>query len=211
LPKRPTSNNPEQPALPKALGKRDSNVSVDIANRSQRGFDFRLAPKLGGRAISARLKQEAKVLTALEPLRCSSTGKQDFKLPHPLLLCGISCRKDPLEAFAGCGRQYQQLAKAIMAYRDKDQKPASSQARCPRQGLRRHARRGSQRSKDGFPPRPSPFANAEYLQRKVGGEYAIRLPSYPLCVAGMLVMLGIYAFRSSGFTGGGGSGGIPTS
>src|SRR6266403_1707665 len=146
-----------------------------------------------GEGDQALDEAKAKVLTALDATYgVSSTGKQDFNAATPTLLANFLSAKDPLGLSLAAGDKYQQLAKAILAYRDKDQNGVltSLDALAKVNGVTPAV---ISALKDGFSPAPFAIRNAEIVSAKVGGELrnqAIRVTLYAL--AGMLVYI---AFR----------------
>jgi preprotein translocase subunit SecF len=136
---------------------------------------------------------KVKVLNALDATYgISSTGKQDFNAATPTQLGNFLSAKDPLGFSVAAGDKYQQLAKAILAYRDKDNNGVltSLDDLAKVSGVTPAVLSAI---KDGFSPAPFAIRSAEIVSAKVGGELrnqAIRVTLYAL--AGMLVYI---AFR----------------
>jgi preprotein translocase subunit SecF len=173
------------------LGNSEIQSISDIANPNSNEVLIFVAQV--GEGDQALDEAKAKVLTALDATYgVSSTGKQDFNAATPTLLANFLSAKDPLGLSLAAGDKYQQLAKAILAYRDKDQNGVLT-------SLDDLAKVNGVTPavvsvlKDGFSPAPFAIRNAEIVSAKVGGELrnqAIRVTLYAL--AGMLVYI---AFR----------------
>src|SRR5882724_5504359 len=173
------------------LGNSEIQSISDIANPNSNEVLIFVAQV--GEGDQALDEAKAKVLTALDATYgVSSTGKQDFNAATPTLLANFLSAKDPLGLSLAAGDKYQQLAKAILAYRDKDQNGVltSLDALAKVNGVTPAV---ISALKDGFSPAPFAIRNAEIVSAKVGGELrnqAIRVTLYAL--AGMLVYI---AFR----------------
>src|SRR5271170_3005976 len=136
---------------------------------------------------------KAKVLSALDAtFNVSAGSKPDFNATTPTALAVALTAKDPLNLSVGAGEKYQQLAKDLLAVRDKD-----------KSGVVTSFNDLSQVSgangaviaalKDSFSLAPFAIRNVEIVGPKVGAELrnqAIRVTLYAL--AGMLVYI---AFR----------------
>ena len=102
------------------LGNSEIQSISDIANPNSNEVLIFVAQV--GEGDQALDEAKAKVLTALDATYgVSSTGKQDFNAATPTLLAKFLSAKDPLGLSLAAGDKYPQLAKAILAYRDKDQ------------------------------------------------------------------------------------------
>jgi preprotein translocase subunit SecF len=173
------------------LGNSEIQSISDIANPNSNEVLIFVAQV--GEGDQALDEAKAKVLGALNATYgVSATGKQDFNAATPTSLSNFLSAKDPLALSLGAGDKYQQLARAILAYRDKDMN-----------GVLTNLDDLSKVNgvtpavvsvlKDGFSPAPFAIRNAEIVSAKVGGELrnqAIRVTLYAL--AGMLVYI---AFR----------------
>jgi preprotein translocase subunit SecF len=146
-----------------------------------------------GSADQALDEGKAKVLNALNATYgVASTGKENFNATTPTALAAIFSSKDPLALSVSAGDKYQELAKAVLAFRDKDkngvltnfddlsQVPGATPAVISA-------------LKDNFALAPFAIRNVEIVGPKVGGELrnqAIRVTLYAL--GGMLLYI---AFR----------------
>ena len=173
------------------LGNSEIQSISDIANPNSNEVLIFVAQV--GQGDQALDEAKAKVLSALNATYgVSGTGKQDFNAATPTQLANFLSAKDPLGLSVAAGDKYQQLAKAILAYRDKDNNGVLT-------NLDDLAKVSGitpaviSTLKDGFSPAPFAIRNAEIVSAKVGGELrnqAIRVTLYAL--AGMLVYI---AFR----------------
>jgi preprotein translocase subunit SecF len=146
-----------------------------------------------GSADQALDEGKAKVLNALNATYgVGSTGKPDFNATTPTELAKALIAKDPLALSVNAGDKYQQLAKDILAYRDKDKNGVLtnfddlSQVAGVTSGV-------ISAVKDNYALAPFAIRNVEIVGPKVGGELrnqAIRVTLYAL--AGMLLYI---AFR----------------
>ena len=173
------------------LGTSEIQSISDIANPNSN--EVMIFVEQTGSADQALDEGKAKVLSALNATYgVGSTGKADFNSTTPAELAKMLTAKDPLALSVGAGDKYQQLAKAILAYRDKD-----------KNGLLTNFVELSQvpgvtpavisSLKDYFAMAPFAIRNVEIVGPKVGAELrnqAIRVTLYAL--AGMLVYI---AFR----------------
>jgi preprotein translocase subunit SecF len=140
----------------------------------------------------ARDASKAKVLTALSAIYNSDTSKPDFNASTPATLAKYLTQKDPLNLAAAAGERYNQMAKQILDYRDKNQNgivtsfddlsKVSGVTPAVVSALR-----------DGFSIGPFAVRGGEIVGAKVGAELrrqAVFVTLYAL--AGMLVYI---AFR----------------
>src|ERR1700722_5290612 len=101
------------------LGNSEIQSISDIANPNSNEVLIFVAQV--GEGDQALDEAKAKVLSALNATYgVSSTGKQDFNAATPTSLAKYLVEKDPLALSVGAGDRYQQLARAILAFRDKD-------------------------------------------------------------------------------------------
>jgi preprotein translocase subunit SecF len=146
-----------------------------------------------GSADQALDEGKAKVLNALNATYgVSSTGKQDFNASTPTTLAKVLTDKDPLALSLNAGDKYQQLAKAILAYRDKDKNGlvTSFDDLAQVAGVTPAVIAAL---KDSYALGPFAIRNVEIVGPKVGAELrnqAIRVTLYAL--GGMLLYI---AFR----------------
>jgi len=122
---------------------------------------------------------KAKVLSALNTtFGVSGSGKQDFNAATPTLLANFLSAKDPLGLSLAAGDKYQQLAKAILAYRDKDQNGVltSLDDLAKVNGVTPAV---VSALKDGFPPRHLPSATLKSSAPRWVASYAIRPSELP--------------------------------
>jgi len=173
------------------LGNSEIQSISDIANPNSN--EVMIFVEQTGQADQALDEGKAKVLNALNATYgVSGSGKQDLNAATPTTLANFLSSKDPLALSVAAGDKYQQLAKAILAYRDKDKNgvltsfddlgkaagvtPAVAAA-----------------LKESYSLAPFAIRNVEIVGPKVGAELrnqAIRVTLYAL--AGMLVYI---AFR----------------
>jgi preprotein translocase subunit SecF len=136
---------------------------------------------------------KAKVLNALDAAYgVASTGKQNFNAATPSTLAKALSDKDPLGLSIAAGDKYQQLARAILTYRDKDKNGVLTNLDDLSQvgGVTPAVLAAL---KDTYSLAPFAIRNVEIVGPKVGAELrnqAIRVTLYAL--AGMLVYI---AFR----------------
>jgi len=157
-----------------------------------------------GQADQALDEGKAKVLTALAATYgVSSAGKPDFNSVTPTALANFLAQRDPLGLSVNAGDKYQQLAKSLLAFRDKDKggvltnlddlSAAAGMTPAVLSAL-----------KENYSLAPFAIRNVEIVGPKVGAELrlqAIRVTLYAL--AGMLLYI---AFRFYGGQIGGSSG-----
>jgi preprotein translocase subunit SecF len=173
------------------LGNSEIQSISDIANPNSNEVLIFVAQV--GEGDQALDEGKRKVLNALNATYgVGSSGKLDFNAIAPTDLTNFLAQKDPLGLSINAGDRYQQLAKNLLAYRDKDNGGVLTQL----DDLSKvsGATPAVIRSlKDGFSLAPFAIRNAEIVSAKVGGELrnqAIRVTLYAL--AGMLVYI---AFR----------------
>ena len=136
---------------------------------------------------------KAKVLKALNATySVSASGKEDFNATTPSALSNLLLAKDPLALSVGAGDKYQQAARAILAFRDKDKNGVLTNFVDLNQvpGVTPAVIAAV---KDSYSLAPFAIRNVEIVGPKVGAELrnqAIRVTLYAL--AGMLVYI---AFR----------------
>jgi preprotein translocase subunit SecF len=136
---------------------------------------------------------KAKVLKALNATySVSASGKEDFNATTPSALSNLLLAKDPLALSVGAGDKYQQAARAILAFRDKDKNGVLTNFDDLNQvpGVTPAVIAAV---KDSYSLAPFAIRNVEIVGPKVGAELrnqAIRVTLYAL--AGMLVYI---AFR----------------
>jgi preprotein translocase subunit SecF len=173
------------------LGNSEIQSISDIANPNSN--EVMIFVEQTGQADQALDEGKAKVLNALNATYgVSASGKQDLNAATPTSLAGFLSGKDPLGLSVAAGDKYQQLAKTILAYRDKDKNGVLTSiddlSKVP--GVTSPV---ISALKDGFSLAPFAIRNVEIVGPKVGGELrnqAIRVTLYAL--AGMLVYI---AFR----------------
>jgi preprotein translocase subunit SecF len=196
-------------AQPPNLGKLRSDLPnseiqsiSDIA--SPNSSEYMIFVEQTGQGDQALDEGKSKVLTALDATYgVSSSGKPDFNSVSPNALANSLAQRDPLGLGVNTGDKYQQLAKSLLDFRDRDKggvltsidelnrvngvTPAVISA-----------------LKDNYSLAPFTIRNVEIVGPKVGAELrnqAIRVTLYAL--AGMLVYI---AFRFYGGQIGGNSG-----
>ncbi len=146
-----------------------------------------------GNSDQALDEGKGKVLTALNAAyNVNNSSKPDFNSTTPTSLANFLAEKDPLSLSVNAGDRYQQLAKSLLDYRDKDSGGVLTSfddlSKVP----------GATPAvisavKDNFALAPFAIRSVEIVGAKVGGELrnqAIRVTLYAL--AGMLVYI---AFR----------------
>jgi preprotein translocase subunit SecF len=173
------------------LGNSEIQSISDIANPNSN--EVLIFVEQAGNTDQALDEGKAKVLTALNATYgVSSSTKPDFNSVTLTSLVNYLTQKDPLGLSVSTGDRYQQLAKNLLDYRDKD----SSGVLTSFDDL--HKVSGATPAvissiKDNFSLAPFAIRNVEIVGAKVGGELrnqAIRVTLYAL--AGMLVYI---AFR----------------
>ena len=173
------------------LGNSEIQSISDIANPSSN--EVLIFVEQAGNTDQALDEGKAKVLTALNAAyNVSGSTKPDFNSETPAALANFLAQRDPLGLSVNAGDRYAQLARNLLAYRDKNNggvltnldelskvdgaTPAVVSA-----------------LKENFSLAPFAIRNVEIVGAKVGGELrnqAIRVTLYAL--AGMLVYI---AFR----------------
>jgi preprotein translocase subunit SecF len=173
------------------LGNSEIQGISDIANpNSNEVLIFVEQTGAGDQALD---EGKAKVLKALNATySVSATGKEDFNATTPSALSNSLSAKDPLALSVGAGDKYQQLARAILAFRDKDKNGVLTNFDDLTQvaGVTPAVIAAV---KDSYSLAPFAIRNVEIVGPKVGAELrnqAIRVTLYAL--AGMLVYI---AFR----------------
>ncbi len=175
------------------LGNTEIQGISDTAGLGSTSNEVLIFVEQAGQADQAIDESKAKVLTALNTTYgVAGTGKADFNAVTPSVLAKILTQKDPLSLSVNAGDKYQQLAKALLAYRDTD-----------KNGLLTNLDELSSVTgvtpavlsavKDSFSLAPYAIRNVEVVGPKVGSELrnqAIRVTLYAL--AGMLLYI---AFR----------------
>src|SRR5580700_4733834 len=135
---------------------------------------------------------KAAILNALHAtLGSGEAGKQDFNEASPETIAELLTRKDPLSAGAAGATRYQQLAKQLTDYRDKQARGVISNLDDLRQAGATPAVISALR--DAFYTGPFAIVNVEIVGPKVGADLrrqAVYVTLYAL--AGMLVYI---AFR----------------
>jgi preprotein translocase subunit SecF len=173
------------------LGNSEIQSISDIANPNSN--EVMIFVEQTGQADQALDEGKAKVLNALDATYgVSGSGKQDLNAATPTTLANFLSSKDPLALSVAAGDKYQQLAKAILAFRDKDKNGVLTNIDDLTQvaGVTPAVISGL---KDSYSLAPFAIRNVEIVGPKVGAELrnqAIRVTLYAL--AGMLVYI---AFR----------------
>jgi preprotein translocase subunit SecF len=173
------------------LGNSEIQSISDIANPNSN--EVMIFVEQTGQADQALDEGKAKVLNALDATYgVSGSGKQDLNAATPTTLANFLSSKDPLALSVAAADKYQQLAKAILAYRDKDKNGVLTSfddlSKVP--GVTPAVVAAL---KDSYSLAPFAIRNVEIVGPKVGAELrnqAIRVTLYAL--AGMLVYI---AFR----------------
>ena len=173
------------------LGSSEIQSISDIANPNSN--EVMIFVEQTGQADQALDEGKAKVLNALNATYgVSASGKSDFNAASSTTLAKFLSEKDPLGLSLSAGDRYQQLAKTILAYRDKDKNGVLTSfddlGKVP--GVTPAV---SSALKDNYSLAPFAIRNVEIVGPKVGAELrnqAIRVTLYAL--AGMLVYI---AFR----------------
>jgi preprotein translocase subunit SecF len=173
------------------LGNSEIQSISDIANANSN--EVMIFVEQTGQKDQALDEGKAKVLTALNATYGNSNAaRPDFNSITPTALGNFLAQRDPLGLSVNAGDKYQQLARALLAYRDKESNGVLSNF----DGLANAS--GATPAvvsaiKDSFSLAPFAIRNVEIVGPKVGGELrnqAIRVTLYAL--AGMLVYI---AFR----------------
>jgi preprotein translocase subunit SecF len=173
------------------LGNSEIQSISDIA--SSNSNEVMIFVEQTGQSDQALDESKAKVLTALNATySVANSGKPDFNSATSATLANVLAQRDPLGLSVNAGDRYQQLAKNLLAYRDKNKNGVLT-------NFDELANvQGSNASvvaalKDSFTLGPFAIRNVEIVGPKVGAELrnqAIRVTLYAL--AGMLVYI---AFR----------------
>jgi len=173
------------------LGNSEIQSISDIANPSS--SEVMIFVEQTGQMDQALDEGKSKVLTALNATYGSSTSsKTDFNSVTPTALANFLAQKDPLGLSVSAGDKYQQLAKSLLDYRDKNSNgiitnfDALANAPSATPAVITVI-------KDNFSLGPFAVRDVAIVGPKVGGELrnqAIRVTLYAL--AGMLVYI---AFR----------------
>jgi len=173
------------------LGNSEIQSISDIANPNSN--EVNIFVEQTGQGDQALDEGKAKVLSALNATYgVATSGKTDLNSATPTSLANFLSLKDPLTLSANAGDKYQQLAKAILAYRDKEKNGVLTSI----DDLSKVSGVTPQVIsvlKDNFSLAPFAIRNVEIVGPKVGAELrnqAIRVTLYAL--AGMLVYI---AFR----------------
>ena len=173
------------------LGNSEIQSISDIANPNSN--EVLIFVEQAGNSDQALDEGKAKVLTALNAaFNVSNSNKADFNSTTPSALSNFLAQTDPLGLSVNAGDRYAQLAKSLLAYRDKnnggvltnldDLSKADGATPSVISAL-----------KGNYSLAPFAIRNVEIVGAKVGGELrnqAIRVTLYAL--AGMLVYI---AFR----------------
>ena len=173
------------------LGNSEIQGISDIANANSN--EVMIFVEQTGAGDQALDEGKAKVLKALNSTYgVSASGKEDFNATTPSALSNFLLAKDPLALSVGAGDKYQQLAKVILAFRDKDKNGVLTNFDDLKQvpGVTPAIIAAV---KDSYWLAPFAIRNVEIVGPKVGAELrnqAIRVTLYAL--AGMLVYI---AFR----------------
>jgi preprotein translocase subunit SecF len=173
------------------LGNSEIQSISDIANPNSN--EVMIFVEQTGQKDQALDEGKAKVLTALKATYgVSDSSKPDFNSITPTALANFLAQRDPLGLSVSAGDKYQQLAKSLLAFRDKENNGVISNL----DGLAKAS--GATPAivaviKDNYSLAPFAIRNVEIVGPKVGAELrnqAIRVTLYAL--AGMLVYI---AFR----------------
>jgi len=173
------------------LGNSEIQSISDIANPNSN--EVMIFVEQTGQMDQALDEGKSKVLTALNATYGSSTSsKPDFNAVTPAALSNFLAQRDPLGLSVNAGDRYQQLAKNLLTYRDKDSNGIITNFDALANAL------GATPAvlsiiKDNFSLGPFAVRDVAIVGPKVGAELrnqAIRVTLYAL--AGMLVYI---AFR----------------
>jgi preprotein translocase subunit SecF len=184
------------------LGNSEIQSVSDIANANSN--EVLIFVEQAGQSDQALDESKAKVLKAINATYgVTSAGKPDFNSVTLTALANFLSQKDPLGLSVNAGDKYQTLAKALLAYRDKEKNGVLTNldelSNVP--GVNPSV---ISAIKDNYFLAPFAIRNAEIVGAKVGAELrnqAIRVTLYAL--AGMLVYI---AFRFYGGQIGGSTG-----
>jgi preprotein translocase subunit SecF len=173
------------------LGNSEIQSIGDIANPNSN--EVMIFVEQTGQKDQALDEGKAKVLTALKATYgVADSSKPDFNSITPTALANFLAQRDPLGLSVSAGDKYQQLAKSLLAFRDKENNGVIS-------NLDSLAKASGATPvivaviKDNYSLAPFAIRNVEIVGPKVGAELrnqAIRVTLYAL--AGMLVYI---AFR----------------
>ena len=173
------------------LGNSEIQSISDIANPNSN--EVMIFVEQAGQKDQALDEGKAKVLTALNAtFGNSNSSRTDFNSVTPTALANFLAQRDPLGLSVNAGDKYQQLAKALLAYRDKESNGVLSNFDSLANASGATPAVVSA-IKDSFSLAPFAIRTVEIVGPKVGGELrnqAIRVTLYAL--AGMLVYI---AFR----------------
>ena len=176
------------------LGNTEIQAISDIARpRSNEVLIFVQQTAQGDQALD---EGKAKVLTALKAAYgVNDSGKPDFNSATPASLANLLAQKDPLALSVNAGDRYQQVARNLLAYRDKVKNGVLTNFD-DLSGADGATPAVVSAVKENFSLGPFAIRNVEIVGPKVGAELrnqAIRVTLYAL--AGMLVYI---AFRFYG-------------
>jgi preprotein translocase subunit SecF len=184
------------------LGTSEIQSISDIANPSAN--EVLIFVEQTGQADQALDEGKAKVLTALDAtFGVGASSKPDFNSATPTTLANFLSQRDPLALSVNAGDKYQQLARNILAFRDKDKGGVVTNLE-DLAGVTGVTPAVLAALKENYALAPFAIRNVEIVGPKVGAELrlqAIRVTLYAL--AGMLVYI---AFRFYGGQIGGTSG-----
>jgi preprotein translocase subunit SecF len=184
------------------LGNSEIQSISDIANPSSN--EVLIFVEQTGQGDQALDEGKAKVLTALNATYgVSNSTKPDFNSATPTSLANFLSQRDPLGLSITAGDKYQQLARNLLAYRDKNNNGLTTNLD-DLAGVSGAKAAVISALKDNYSLGPFAIRNVEIVGPKVGGELrnqAIRVTLYAL--AGMLVYI---AFRFYGGQIGGATG-----
>src|SRR5215471_6126022 len=173
------------------LGNSEIQGISDIANPNSN--EVMIFVEQTGAGDQALDEGKAKVLKALNATySVAASGKENFNATTPTALSNSLSAKDPLALSVGAGDKYQQLARAILAFRDNEKNGVLTNFDDLKQvpGVTPAVVAAV---KDSYSLAPFAIRNVEIVGPKVGAELrnqAIRVTLYAL--AGMLVYI---AFR----------------
>jgi preprotein translocase subunit SecF len=189
------------------LGTSEIQSISDIANPNSP--EVMIFVEQTGQGDQALDEGKTKVLTALDATYgVSSSNKADFNSSTPTELANYLAQKDPLGLSIGAGDKYRQMAKNLLAFRDKDKNGVVTNLDDLGQVIGVTPAVISA-LKDNYTLAPFAIRNVEIVGPKVGAELrlqAIRVTLYAL--AGMLVYIAFrfYGGQIGGTTGWSGKG-----
>jgi preprotein translocase subunit SecF len=173
------------------LGNSEIQTVSDIANSNSN--EVLIFVEQAGQSESALDEGKTKVLNALNATYgVNSSGKPDFNSVSATKLADFLQERDPLGLSVKGADRYQQLAKDLLAYRDKTKNGVVTNFD-DLSGVSGSSAAVTSALKDGFSLAPFAIRNVEIVGPKVGAELrnqAIRVTLYAL--AGMLLYI---AFR----------------